>query len=439
MTPVSRSDAAGGPPSSDPSRPHLHIITDLDIGGAERMLVNYLTLRDDRDTPAVVLSIKTPGVMRGPLAAAGIPVHSLDLPEPRGLGVIALAVRLPFAVLKTARLIDELQPKAVKGWMYHAAVLGDLALRRAKCGASVRFIAGIRCSAMNGQLYGLVHRWTVERMKAIADRVDALAYNSETGRIEHEAIGFSPVHACVVPNGIDTASFAPNPGCRITVRRKLGIDEDRPVLIAAARVDPMKDYATLLRAFKMLGGRADLIVAGKDTDTVLPSMRGLHRLGPRKDMADLYGAADIVVMSSAFGEGFPNVVGEGMACGLVPVVTDVGDAAYIAGETGAVVQPGDPAALSAAIINLLDEGQVKLAERKIAARNRIERRFSLKTAIARLEALMEGRPFSEPDIVDIDDFDQIEDEPDDAGDAPANGEAPGSDSGSPDKTPENQL
>ncbi len=430
MSPISRSKAAVDRRTAEPPRPHLHIITDLDIGGAERMLVNYLCTREDADSPAIVLCIKTPGAMRAPLAAAGIPVHSLDLPEPRGFSAVQLALRLPWAILKTARLIDELQPTAVKGWMYHAAVLGDLALRRAKCGPSVRFIAGIRCSAMNGQLYGYVHRWTVDRMRSIAGRVDALAYNSETGRFEHEAIGFSPERACIVPNGIDTAAFAPNPGCRITVRRKLGIDEDRPLMIAAARVDPMKDYPTLLKAFRMLGGRADLIVAGKDTNTLLPSMPGLHRLGPRKDMADLFGAADIIVMSSAFGEGFPNVVGEGMACGLVPVVTDVGDAAHIAGETGRVVQPRDAEALAAAITELLDEEKEEFASRKIAARNRIERRFSLKTAVARLDALMEGVPFAEPAVVDIDDFAQDEDDPE---------AVTQSDSDSPEDTGENQL
>lgn len=377
---------------------HLHIITDLDVGGAERMLVNYLCARDDMTSPAEVLCMKTPGVMQDQLIAAGIAVHTLDLPEPRGFKTLVLAMKLPFAIMKTARLIEKLKPTAVKGWMYHAAVLADMALQTAKVSKSVRFIAGIRCSAMDGKLYGHVHRWTVDRMRKIASRVDALAYNSETGQREHEAIGFSPEKACLVPNGIDTNAFAPNPGCRVTIRRKFGIDEDRPVMIAAARVDPMKDYPTLMKAFEMIDGRADLIVVGKDTDTALPVMPGLHRLGPRRDMADLYGAADMIIMSSAFGEGFPNVVGEGMACGLIPIVTNVGDAAAIVGDTGDIVPPGDPEALATAMIRMIDAGREAISHRKIAARKRIEARFSLKTAIARLDALMDGVPFEEPDI-----------------------------------------
>lgn len=406
MTPDISNDAVTELPVSTRSGPHLHIITDLDVGGAERMLVNYLCARNDVQSRAEVLCLKTPGIMREPLVAAGIAVHSLNLPEPRGVNVIWLALKLPFAILRTARLIDTLKPAAVKGWMYHAAVLGDFALQWGNKAGSVRFIAGIRCSAMKGDLYGHVHRWTVGRMREIADRVDALAYNSESGRREHEAIGFSPAKACVVPNGIDTNAFAPNPGCRITVRRKLGICDDRSVMIAAARVDPMKDYPTLLKAFEKIEGRADLIVAGKNTDTLLPAMPGLHRLGPRRDMADLYGAADMIVMSSAFGEGFPNVVGEGMACGLVPIVTDVGDAAQIAGNTGDVVPPGDPDALAMAMIRMIDAGREAISHRKIAARARIETHFSLQSGIDRLDALMHGVPYIEPDIVSEDEADQ---------------------------------
>jgi len=424
MTSIERSSAPTESPVTRKTGRHLHIITDLDVGGAERMLVNYLCARNDVQSPAEVLCLKTPGVMEGPLLSAGITVHTLDLPEPRGWKALWLALKMPFAIMRAARLIDELKPTAIKGWMYHAAVIGDMAVRRSKTGQSARFIAGIRCSAMDGSLYGPVHRMTVDRMRTIAGRVDALAYNSESGRREHEAIGFSPEKACVVPNGVNTEAFAPNPGCRVTIRRKFGIDEDRPVMIAAARVDPMKDYPTLLKAFEMIEGRADLIVAGKDTNTVLPIMPGLHRLGTRKDMADLYGAADMIVMSSAFGEGFPNVVGEGMACGLIPIVTDVGDAAIIAGDTGAIVPPGDAEALATAMIRMIDAGREAIAHRKIAARKRIQTRFSLKSGIDRLDALMDGVPYVEPEIV--------EDEEEEDGDQET--ETPESDSEAPDET-----
>ncbi len=89
-----------------------------------------------------------------------------------------------------------------------------------------------------------------------------------------------------------------------------------------------------------------LVGAGTEFLVCPPNVRAL---GARRDVERVYAAADLVVSSSAFGEGFSNVLAEGMSAGLVPIATDVGDAARIVGPTGHVVAPRDSDALAAAI------------------------------------------------------------------------------------------
>jgi glycosyltransferase involved in cell wall biosynthesis len=115
----------------------------------------------------------------------------------------------------------------------------------------------------------------------------------------------------------------------------------------------------------------------------LPAAHNVIRLGRRHDVAQLLAAADFVVSSSRFGEGFSNVLGEGMACGLPAIATDVGDAKLIVGDTGLVVPPEDSLALAAAIRTLAGESAAARAARGVRARARILEDFALAGAVER--------------------------------------------------------
>ena len=100
-------------------------------------------------------------------------------------------------------------------------------------------------------------------------------------------------------------------------------------------------------------------------------------LGPRDDLPQLWQAADAFVLSSSYGEAFPNVVAEAMASGLPAVVTDVGDAAEIVGETGQVVPPMNEQALEQAMLELMRMPDDERHRLGAAARERVQTRFTL--------------------------------------------------------------
>jgi glycosyltransferase involved in cell wall biosynthesis len=124
------------------------------------------------------------------------------------------------------------------------------------------------------------------------------------------------------------------------------------------------------------------ILVGAGTEN-LPAAPNVLRLGRRHDVARLFAAADFVVSSSCRGEGFSNVLAEGMACGLPAVATDVGDAQLIVGDTGLVVPPESPDALAAAIRTLAAESAAARAERGSKARARIVENFAMPRAVQR--------------------------------------------------------
>lgn len=376
--------AEGAPPNRVKSnRTVLHVITDLDVGGAERMLSNYAARPREDGVEMVVASIMRPGAMADTLMDAGIRVHDLGVPSHPIFKWPAMAR----AMTRLSGLVAYLHPEAVVGWMYHANLMARMALRQSGLRDQIRLYAGIRCSAMDVRHYSPVFRQVVRLSREQAPSFDAVIYNSEAGRREHEGQGFSARNTFVAWNGIDTERFQPNSDRRNAIRATLGIAPNERVAITAARVDPMKNYPAYLEALSRIPEPPTVLLAGKDTDNdaLLPPAPYLRRLGVRNDIPDLMAAADYIVMPSAFGEGFPNALAEGMACGLIPITTDVGDAAIIAGDTGWIA--GSPSALDLAEIlaeamALSDE---TLRARQKAARDRIVTEFSLDAACAAMD------------------------------------------------------
>ena len=213
-------------------------------------------------------------------------------------------------------------------------------------------------------------------------------------------MGYSTRRMRVIPNGYDVEIFAPDPEGGLRLRRSIGVADDAHVVGIVARWDPIKDHATFLDAAARVAvqdPRVCFVLCGEGITCAneklseLVKRHGLRDqvrlLGPRDDIATVFSAFDLHVLSSR-SEAFPNVVAEAMACEVSCVVTDVGDAALIVGPTGWVVPPGRPDLLADAMY----QGVRSLASggRGEEARRRIVREFSIVRMVARYSALFEG-------------------------------------------------
>ena len=353
----------------------LHVITDLNTGGAETMLVRIATAFEGIGDNMVVCLLPD-GRLTARLRDAGIQVLELNFGSLSGIvkGLAALS-----------RAIRDFRPEIVQGWMYHgdlSALLGLLlsGRRRHTC-----LCWGIRCSNLDFSQYRLQLRLVVRACALLSSRPDVIIANSVAGMSAHRAIGYRGRREEVIANGVDLDRYRPDAAARRAVRDELGIADDVVLLAHVARVDAMKDHAGLIAAMTDLPQYQALLI-GAGTE-LLSVPHNVHRLGLRADIPRLLAAADFIVSSSAFGEGFSNTLMEGMACGLPAIATDVGDARLILGDTGIIVTPRDPKALASAILALACEERAQYENRSREARARIAENFSLQRVIDKFGAV----------------------------------------------------
>jgi len=379
---VDRADAAGVAREVGVTlRPRkvLYVTAGLRGGGAEAMLARLASAQPGVADDITIVSLLPAEAHMERLRAGGVRVVELRFDKAGGIAT---------GLFKLARLIAESRPDIVQGWMYHGDLAALVALVLSRQRRQTRLIWSIRCTAMDWRGYGIGLWLVVKACALLSGWPDLVTANSVAGLKSHLALGYRPRRAEVVANGIDIDEFRPDAAARRAVRSELGIADDAIVLAHVARVDTMKDHGSFLAAMAKLPDLSAVLL-GAGTEN-LPAAHNVRRLGRRHDVARLFAAADFVVSSSRFGEGFSNVLAEGMACGLPAVATDVGDAKRIVGDTGVVVPPESPDALAAAVRTLAAESAPRRAERGSKARARIVENFAMPRAVQRYVDLYES-------------------------------------------------
>ena len=311
-----------------------------------------------------------------------------DVVDVRALGARSPAGFLK-AALKLGRLLREERPDAVMCWLYHAMIVGEIAVWHS--GLDVPVYWNVRQSLDDMGSLTASTRVALGATRVMSSRPAGILFNSHRALDLHRRYGYRNANCAVIPNGFDPAPPLPIRRVRPTV---LGI---------AGRLHPQKDYPTFFAAAAtVLKTHADVrfVAAGDGLTPENAALRGmieaaglpLEAIELRGNVADMdrfYRDIDCLVLSSRT-EGFPNVVAEAMSFGKPVVSTDVGDAAAIVADTGFIVPAGDARALAEAIGSMLRLDPDSYAALGAAARQRIERAFSLHSVANRYEAFLQG-------------------------------------------------
>lgn len=245
----------------------LHLITDLDVGGAEMMLVRLVSAADRARVAHTVVSLTAGGSLARELTARGVEVDTLSMrPDRPG----------PGAIVRLIRMLRRVRPHVLQTWLYHADFLGLMA---SALGRQPALVWNIRCAELTAASSSRAFPFLVRALARGAERPAVVICNSHAGRRVHEHLGYRPRRWEIIPNGLDTGVFAPNVETGARFRRDIGVECNAPLVGLVARLHPMKDHRTFLRAAA--------IVAREHPDArFLAVGRGVGTSAPLREIAD---------------------------------------------------------------------------------------------------------------------------------------------------------
>lgn len=367
------------------------LIRSLGRGGAERQIVLLAGALRQRGHDVNLLTFYPGGAFSQSADLADVAVTSL---EKRGRWDLA------GFFLRLVRWLRRHRPDILYCFMPTANLTG-LAARAALPG--LRLVWGIRASPPQLNHYDTMTGLTHRLEQWLSPWTDLIVANSQAGLAPFRAIRRDAAD-CVIPNGINTDLFRPNTESGARIRQEWNIAVGQRVVGIVARIDPMKDHACFLSAAAIMSAaRTDLrfVVVGTGDPALLETLKQLAAtlgisdkllwVGARDDMPAIYNAIDLLVLSSAFGEGFPNVIGEAMACGTPCVSTDVGDAAALLGDPDLTALCGNPESLARVALAQLDAAGTR-ADRGDGGhwRQRIVTNFSPSALAAQTESALQA-------------------------------------------------
>jgi glycosyltransferase involved in cell wall biosynthesis len=364
----------------------IFLIGKLIPGGAESQLVTLAKGLDKNRFNTTVLCLYGGGALENDLRTSGVSVIPLHKKK-GGWGTLTFFVRL-------YRTLRKLSPDVLHGYM---PVCNIVSVCFKPLFPSTQIFMGIRSSDVGKSKYGYYQRIMYGSSFYLSKFADHIIVNSKAGFQNAANRGTPESKMAVVPNGIDTNKFRPNKTERNRLRREFGLSDEEFLIGRIGRFHPMKDYEGFLHAaalFVKKFPQTKFMVVGGGPDEYQKKLKSLILklglssaviwVGFRSDMDSFYNVFDMVTSSSSFGEGFPNVIGEAMACNVPCVVTDIGDSAWVVGDAGVVVMPSDSKELAKG----WEQCHINWKEYSLKSRARIVNEFSINNLVNNTQKLL---------------------------------------------------
>lgn len=366
----------------------VFLIRSLNYGGAERQLITLASGLKKMGHEVIVVVFYRGGELEEDLKEMNVKFYCLDK-----LGRWDI---FPF-IKRLIQLLKLEKPDILHSYLDVPNLLS--VMFKPFFPDNTKIIWGVRASNTDLDHYDWLTRLTFHMNCCFSRFADLIIVNSNAGHAYHLAHGYSGDKMIIVQNGINTAKFFPSYEARLQLRAEWGISEKEILIGLVARLDPMKDHLNFLKASTiLLRERKDIriICIGDGPMDYRQKLYGLSiklklekRLlwvEGRKDMNAVYNAIDIICSSSSWGEGFPNVIGEAMACGVPCVATDAGDSAFIVSAKGIVVPPQNPQALANGLMQMLQNFKKNQYTLRKQVRFRITSQFSHESLVLKTAA-----------------------------------------------------
>lgn len=356
---------------------YLHIITSLDIGGAETMLLRLIKHKSNLVQSTTVISLTNNGKIGEALEEIGVKVICLEIKSWSSVFK---------ALLKLKKIIRNERPTIVHTWMYHANIFGGIAAYLAK---SQNIIWSIRRSELT--INESLSTFIVMKIGAIFSSIipKSIVHVAESGLKNHQKYGYKSNNTLVIPNGFDLEKLKYDQIARKKIRNELNLNDNQILIGCVGRFHVSKGYETLISSSAnvlKLHKNVKYLLIGRNLDkenSILIEWinktgfsENFIMVGEKHNIPEYMNAMDVFCLSSIT-EGFPNVLGEAMASGLPCVATCVGDVEKITGDTAILIEPNNNELLSKGLNKILSMDSKKRKIMGSKGRRKIEKEYPI--------------------------------------------------------------